>query len=212
MYLQRTKWLAAGLPGNFCTASMTVLGLKQEIKMRQHERRNLHSQAHCSLEPVALAVLDEVVHHEDAEEEHDRFEALEVQVHRLIDDPAENDEEWRNEDGDLKGAADCDTDREIHLALVCHNTSRDVLGCVAHDWDQDQTDERFRYMSGFHDAVNAVHKVFGAYGYHDGHDKKRDTCGPRRQDMFLLIFTLLLMLRIEQVVVRLQLEEEVRNV
>lgn len=99
------------------------------------------SEAHAALEVVALAVSDEVVNDQHGEEEDDGLEALEVQGHGLADDPAEDDEEGSDEQGDLHAAADRDTNGQVHLVLVRDNAGGDVLGGVADDGKEDQTDE-----------------------------------------------------------------------
>lgn len=53
---------------------------------------NLRSQTHASLQVIAFAVLDEIVHDQDAQEEDNGFEALKMQSHVTIHDPAQNHE------------------------------------------------------------------------------------------------------------------------
>ena len=116
----------------------------------------LRSDTHCAFEVVALAVLDQVVHDKHAEEEDDGLEALEVQRHRLVDDPAQYDQERGDEERNLHAAADGDVDREIHLALVRDNDGCDMLGCVTDDRQEDQTDEGLADVRGFDNRVDAV--------------------------------------------------------
>jgi hypothetical protein len=99
------------------------------------------AEAHAALEVVALAVSDEVVDDQHGEEEDDGLEALEVQGHGLADDPAEDDEEGSDEQGDLHAAADRDANGQVHLVLVRDDAGGDVLGGVADDGQEDQTNE-----------------------------------------------------------------------
>lgn len=110
-----------------------VIGVDVESKCND----GVDTNAHGALEVVALSVLDQVVDDQDGDEEDHSLEALEVESHGLVHDPAEDDEEGSDEESDLHGRSDGDVDSEVHLALVCDNDSGDVLGGVSDDWNQD---------------------------------------------------------------------------
>jgi len=179
----------------------------------------LRSDTHCAFEVVALAVLDQVVHDKHAEEEDDGLEALEVQRHRLVDDPAQDDQERGDEERDLHAAADGDVDCEIHLALVRDNDGCDMLGCVADDRQEDQTDEGLADVRGLDNRVDAVDQILCTNRYQDGNDHERDACRNGREHLafFLLLFTLgllsfhvgLLSFHVEEMGVGVELEVEV---
>ena len=80
-----------------------------------------------------------------------------MQRHGLANDPAENNEEWRDEERNLQAGADGDANGKIHLVLVGDDARRDMLRCVAHDRQQDQADERLRDVCRLDDRVDAVH-------------------------------------------------------
>lgn len=171
------------------------------------------SETHGTLKPVALAILNQVVDDQDAQEEDDSLESLEVQGHWLVHDPAQDDEEWSDEDRNLKRASDRDTDSQIHFALVSDHTGRDVFCCVSDNWKKNETNESLGDMGGFDNGVNAIHEVFGTDSNHKRHNYQCHTRTPWRQNLtlFLLIRALLILL-IEQVVVSLELEEQVHDV
>jgi hypothetical protein len=176
---------------------------------------DVSSQAHATLEVVALAISDQVVNDQHGKEEDDGLEALEVQGHGLADDPAEDDEEGSDEKGDLHAAANRDTDGQVHLVLVGDDAGGDVLGGVADNREEDQTDEGLADVEGVDDCVDGVDQVFGADSDCECDENQADGGWDGTQDLRLLlstILTLLLLLGVEQVCVGLQLEEQVEAV
>jgi hypothetical protein len=186
------------------------------IRVDEERKRNdgVDTNTHGTLEVVTLSVLDEVVNDQNRDEEDNGLEALEVQGHRLVHDPAKKYEEGSDEKRDLHGGSDGHVDSEIHFALVCDDDSGDVLGGVSNNGNEDETDKSLADMCGFDDGVNAVNEELSADGDHDGDQDKRNTGSDGRQDLALLLLVLsALVLDIgEQVVVRVQLEIEVQDV
>lgn len=82
-------------------------------QIRRHEQR--------TLQPMTLAVLNEVVNEEHRNEEDRDLEAIEVERHGLVTEPApaDDDHEGQDEEGDLHGGADGDADGEVHLVFDC---------------------------------------------------------------------------------------------
>lgn len=175
----------------------------------------LRSQAHGALEVVALAVLNQVIDNQDRDEEDDGLEALEVQSHGLTHDPAENNEEGGNEKRNLHGAANCNINGQVHLALVRNDNGGDVFSGVSNDRDQDQTDKRLADVCGLDNRIDAVDKEFGANGHEDSDKDEGDTGSNWRQDLAILalLVSAFLVLDIgEEGVVRVQLEVQVEDV
>ena len=192
-----------------------VAGKKGQRESSIRGRLYLRSYTHGALEVVALAVLDEIVDDQHGDEEDDRLEALEVQSHGLVHDPAEDDKEGGDEKSDLHGAADCDVDGQVHLALVCDDDGCHVFGGVSDDRNQNQTNEGLTDVRRFDDGVDAVDEVFSTYSDKNGNNHKRNTGGDGRKNLAVLIFVIstLLVLDIgKEPVVGVQLEVQVQDV
>lgn len=126
--------------------------------------------AHGALEVVALAVLNEVVDNQDGDEEDHGLEALEVEGHGLVHDPAEDNEERSDKEGDLHRGSNGHVDSEVHLALVSDHDGCDVFGGVSDNGDEDQADKSLANVCRFDNRVDAVHEVLGADGDKNGDD------------------------------------------
>lgn len=173
------------------------------------------AETHGALKVVALPVLDQIVDNEDRQEEDDGLEALEVQRHVLTQDPAEDDKEGGDEEGDLHGAADGDADGQVHLVLVRDDDGSDVLGRIADDGQQNQTNEGFTDARRGDDGVNAVDQVLGAHSDQYGDEDEADGSRDGAEDLGLVGLAALpafLRLCVEQPRVRLELEDQVQDV
>lgn len=181
-----------------------VIGVDVECKSDD----GVNSNTHGALEVIALTVLNEVVDNQNGDEENHGLEALEVERHWLVHDPAENDKEWGNEEGDLHGAANGDVDSQIHLALVCDNDGRDVFGCVSDYRYQYKTDKSLTDVCGFNNGVDAINEVLGADCDKDSDDNESDAGGCWGENLGLLgLFVSALVLNIcEQGMMRVELE------
>lgn len=91
---------------------------KNKYHPKNTEEEYSHAQQHSPLHIIALSILDDIVRNQHAHEEDYRLERLEIQAHRLPDDPAKNHEKGRDQQRDLHAATDSDADGEIHLLVV----------------------------------------------------------------------------------------------
>ena len=206
------------------TGSSKKIPFCSKEKTPQRKRVDSRSQQHGSLKIVRDAVLKEVVDDDGRQEEDDRLENLKVQRHGLADDPAEDDEEGRHEQGDLQAAAEGDADGEVHLALARDDDGRNVLGRVADHRDQDQADKGLADVRRLDQGVDAVDQELGAHRHDNRHEDEREAGGPRTEHLPVVLLFLLLrglfdasfgFVRVglvEEVQVSLQLEVEVEHV
>ena len=196
-------------------ATKPITSLVFRVNVEGDRNDDVCAKTHASLEVVALAVLDEVVDHEHTEEEDHSLEALEVERHVLSDDPADNDHERSHEQHDLDGAADRNTDGQVHLVLVGDDHGRNVLGGVTNDGQEDETDEGLADARRFDDGIYAIDEVLGADGDQDRNQNQGDGCCDGAEDLSvfaLLIAVTLLVLGVEEPGVGLELEDEVEDV
>jgi hypothetical protein len=154
--------------------------------------------------------LNEQSDDEGCEEEGDGLERLEMQSHVPVHDPAQHDQERGDKERDLQTAANGDTDGEIHFVLVRDHDSRNVFCGVAHDWDEDETNERFANVRRLDDGVDAVNQVFGANGHGNCDDDQKDTGCPGGQEFCLFVFTSVSF--VKQLGMRLKLEDQIHDV
>ncbi|SPQ17766.1 dc4f53da-dfb0-4c38-a6c9-e9240d81f7be [Thermothielavioides terrestris] len=122
-----------------------------------------------ALEVVAAAVEHQEVGDEGRDEQADRLEQCEVERHFAVHDPADDDDERRDEERDLDRAADGDANRQVHLVLHGHRDGRDVLGRVADDGQDDETDEDLAEGARLDEPVDRVDHELGA----DGDERRR---------------------------------------
>ena len=149
--------------------------------------------------------------------------SLKVERHVLSNDPANDDKERSDKESDLDTGPDRDAHSKIHLVADSHDNSRDVLGRVTNDGDEDQTDEGLADARVLHQVVDTSHEVFGA-DRHENRSDNQHTSGSDGANGRFLHFVLLLNNRlvlgifaglglgIEQVAVGSQLENEIQNV
>lgn len=74
---------------------------KEKKKKKGHSRSNQEE----PLKVIGLAILNDTIHHDDSQREDGRFKGVEMQRHGLIHDPAHDDHERGDKQGDLQGAA-----------------------------------------------------------------------------------------------------------
>ena len=100
--------------------------------------------------------------------------SLEMEIHRLTQDPAQNNKQGRDEERNLDARANSYThslqillekfsrrDRpsasyQIHLVLDRHNNCRNMFGSVSNNRDEDKTDEIPADVRAFHEGVNTI--------------------------------------------------------
>mmetsp|Transcript_49835 Transcript_49835/g.111949 ORF Transcript_49835/g.111949 Transcript_49835/m.111949 type:complete len:274 (-) Transcript_49835:177-998(-) len=96
---------------------------------------------HGAFEPVRGAVVQHAPREEDGQQQHRRVKGPEVERHRHVVDPADDDREGDDEEGDLRGGANGNADGQIHLPLCRDSHGRGMLGGIADYGQQDNTDE-----------------------------------------------------------------------
>lgn len=143
-----------------------------------------------------------------------KLTSLEAESHGLINDPANNDEEWSDAKGNLDGGANGDVHGKIHLVADGNNNGGDVLGGVSNNRDEDQTDECLANMHLLDNVVNAANEVVCANGDKNGDGDENETSskGAHVSNLWLFIVLDDLALRVKEVAVGAELEEEVHDV
>lgn len=97
--------------------------------------------AHSAFQVVTLSVSNQVVNHENTDEEDDSLEHLEVESHGLTHGPAEKNKEGGDEKSNLERGSNGDTNCKVHLILVCHDTRGNVFCCVSDNGQKNQTNK-----------------------------------------------------------------------
>lgn len=137
---------------------------------------------------MALAVGDEVVDEEDGDEQDGDLEGVEAQGHLVhAHAPADDDEQWDDEKGDLHAGANSDANGQIHLVLDGDGDGGGVLGGVADDREQDQADELGADGPALRDGTDAVDHELGADG-DDGSGDGQGGDGDEEVELRLLAF------------------------
>lgn len=137
---------------------------------------NVGSNQHGTLEPVGLAVTNNVVENHDRHEKNAGLKGAEQKTHGLSHNPAKNDEEGSQEEGNLQGRANGNTDSKVHLVLHGNDNCGDVLSGVADNGDEDKTNEGLGDTSSFDNVINGVNQVVGTVGNDNGYNGQHDSC------------------------------------
>jgi len=142
------------------------------------------------LEVVASPVDHEIVDDEGRDEQGHRLEQAEVERHVHVDTPAEENNDWSHEEGDLNTAPEGDSNGQVHLVLAGDGDGSDVLGSVTHDGKDNQTNEGLANTGVADEIINAVDEKIGAdRNKAGGHQKEHDCRGLRemfRLDLIIL--------------------------
>lgn len=112
---------------------------------------------------------------------------LEMQSHGLADRPAQHDQRGSDEQRNLDARADGHAHSQVHLVLDSHHAGGHVLGGVADDGDQDQTDKGLADLARRHQRVDAVDHVVGAHRDDDGRDHQHQPRRPGPQQRLVLL-------------------------
>lgn len=121
--------------------------------------------------------LYQIVHQYYCNEQNRYLKPIKVQGHvlRLAEtDPANDDHKRENEECDLQARANGDTDGKVHLVFDGDGDGCGVLGCVADDGQENETDEFFRDSAGAGDGVDGADHVLSAQGDENGGAGERD--------------------------------------
>ncbi len=139
------------------------------------------------------------------------LEAVEDQRHREVaDEQRQQDEHRRGEQRDLRGRADRDVDREVHLVARGEVDRDPVLGRVADDRDDDHADEERRQADRLRRLGDRADEDLRHHADRDagaGQHEHGLAHRPRLADVVLL-----LVLGVEEVLVRPEREDQARDV
>ncbi len=116
--------------------------LRHEVERERQDQIDRHQLQ--SLHPVAFAIRDHHRRRQDRERDRGNLERVEEQRHRLADRKRIEDDRRRDQQRDLRAAADGDFNRQRHLVAACRGDRRVMLGGVADDRDEDDADEQLR--------------------------------------------------------------------
>lgn len=141
-----------------------------------------------------------------------KLTGLEVKSHGGTNDPANNDEEGRDQESNLDGRTNRNTHGEIHLITEGDDNGSDVLSSIANNRNQDQTNEPSANSRGLNKIINTVNEVIGADSDEDGGNTENGNSGNRSNSRLLwfsLLAVLVLVLGVEKVAVCSELEDEI---
>ena len=144
------------------TSTQFTLARRIGIEKRSNSNDDIRSNEQRAFEVIALTIENQKVDNEGSDKQTDSLEQREVERHGLIEDPAEQHDDRRNEQRDLDGRADGHADRQVHLVLRGHRHRRHVLRRVAHDRQDDQPDERLAHRRLRRHVRDRVHQELRA--------------------------------------------------
>lgn len=111
------------------------------IVKRANGYDNVHEHTQRALEPITLAVAQEVAHDNNGEDQHDGFKRAELQVHVDATSPADEDDERRVEQGGLDTRTEHVDEGEVGLVVVGLVERRDVFCRLLDQRDEDKAHE-----------------------------------------------------------------------
>lgn len=124
-----------------------------------------------------------------------------------------------HEHGDLRGRPQCHPECDVELVLEREDDGAGVLGGVADDGEKDDADEADGEAPRLGGGLDGAHHVLWQHGDDDGHEDEPQERAPEAQHRHLLFLgfvapgaAALDLLRLEELAVRLELEEEVGHV
>merc|ERR1719350_1168471 len=86
-------------------------------KPTYHCYQDVRRYQHCAFKPVGRAIVQHCVRNDHRQHEYGTVEHPEVQGHWHVVNPTYHHRERKDEERDLRGRADGDTERKIHLPL-----------------------------------------------------------------------------------------------
>jgi hypothetical protein len=126
------------------------------------ERSYLRSHQHDPIKIIRLPILNRRCHDYQTQKEDRRFEDVKIKLKVMVEQPAKENHERKDQHGDLEDAVDDGSHNQIHLASSSHACYGDAPRGVP-DWgDEDKTDECFVDFEGLGEAIDAADKVEGA--------------------------------------------------
>jgi hypothetical protein len=105
----------------------------------------------------------------------------------LANDPPEHDNQGEDQERNLHAGSNRHADREVHLVLHGHRDRRRVLGRIAHDGKEDQTNERLRNTTAHRDGVDGANQELGTSGHQGRGCEEREDGHPDVQLGFVLL-------------------------
>lgn len=164
-----------------------------QLTPRASSNNSIKADEQPPLEPVTLAIGDEIVGQQHGDKHDGHLEHVEAQVHVLLaETPADDDEEGDEEEGDLHAGADGDADGEVHLVLDGDGHGGGVLGGVADDGEEDEADKLLRdAVAALGHGVDGADHELGAEGDDDGGEEQRAEGDEEVQLRLLLLVVVL---------------------
>lgn len=143
------------------TSTDRTLARRARVKERSESNDHVRCDQQTTFEVITSSIQHQEIDHECCDKETDSLKEVEVKTHAGVQDPAEQDDNRGDEEGDLNRGPDSDTDCQIHLVLGCDGDSCDVLGCVSDDREDNETDEGFAHRAVVDHVWNGVDHEFG---------------------------------------------------
>mmetsp|Transcript_148246 Transcript_148246/g.412865 ORF Transcript_148246/g.412865 Transcript_148246/m.412865 type:complete len:200 (-) Transcript_148246:229-828(-) len=130
-------------------------------------------QEHVPLQPCCLAIGDYGEREHCCEDEHHGVHGPEVQVHVLINGPADEDGKRHHQERNLGRRAHGDADGDVQLLGHGHAHSSRVLTGVADHGQQHDADEGPTHPALLREAIDGLHQEFRAEGHDHGCDREQ---------------------------------------
>mmetsp|Transcript_2678 Transcript_2678/g.6390 ORF Transcript_2678/g.6390 Transcript_2678/m.6390 type:complete len:262 (+) Transcript_2678:64-849(+) len=172
------------------------------------------SQQHCTLEPVGLAVAGDRVDNEDGENENNRLKHLEVQVEWLAHHPSNQNKQRDDRECNLSRRADSHTKSKLHLVFPSDSDGGHVLCNVAHNREDNQTNEALWQVQVHCRGLNTVDEQLRFHRHNHCGNREQDERADNRQrgSLGLFLFVRLAVLLLVQVCVRLELKYKEQHI
>ena len=175
------------------------------------EWKDSRSDQQKAFKVIGPSIADQTVHHDHGKREDGQLEGVEMQRHRLPHDPAQNDHERSNKQGDLQGAADDHSNGQIQLALLRRIDGTTELASITNDRYDDQPDECSAHIEGLDHPVDGLDDMVRADSHTEGGGDKNRTGSPRAQFVGFLLLRFIIGV-VEQMGVAFELKVEISEI
>src|SRR5438477_413202 len=169
-----------GVEGRFLkkTSSMSARSaISRAYEVEADSEHGVDGHEEGAFQPVRLAVERDDGGGEHREPDRRRLEAREGKVHRRAEDDTGEDQDGRDEQGDLLGGLPGDAERDVHLAAPAESDGRGVLGCVADDGDDDDAHEGLGQVNRLQRAFEGADEKLTGYSGR-GAGEEQPAAGP----------------------------------
>lgn len=129
-----------------------------------HSDTNVQRDQKETFEIVALLVLQEATNRDNRQNQHDKVEDLEVEVHLFPQTPSHDDRKGTVEECSLQRCSKNVRQGKIHLVVPGLVNGCQMLSKLLHERHEDQADEGIRDVRLFNDVVNLQDKNDGNEG------------------------------------------------